>query len=154
MSYRALTLLAWLVWAVCVVLLVLTTLLDHYYTPPHPNVGNTNTYQFFGIPLLVYVTVGAFVASRRPRNLIGWLLCVIGLVLALVGFGVPYADYVLLGHPGTPLPGGVYMACLTQSLVALPVLFLSVTLLILLFPDGHLPDRGLRTQGDRRSITT
>ena len=144
MSYLAVTLLAWLVWAVCVVLLILTALLDHLYTPPHPNVGNTNTYQFFGIPLLVYATVGAFVASRRPRNLVGWLLCVIGLVLALVGFGVPYADYVLLGHPGTSLPGGEYMACISQSLVALPILIPAATLLILVFPNGRLPDRSFR----------
>jgi hypothetical protein len=145
MTYRAVTLLAWSVWALCVVLLVLTALLDHSYTPPFPNKGNDNIYLFFGVPLLVYVTVGAFVASRRPRNLVGWLLCLIALVLALVGFSVAYPDYVLLGHPDAPLPGGaMYMACISQSLLALPVLIISVTLLILLFPDGRLPDRSLR----------
>jgi hypothetical protein len=143
-TYRAVTLLAWSVWALCVVLLALTALLDHYYTPPSPNKGNDNFYSFFGVPLLVYVTVGAFVASRRPRNLVGWLLCLIAFVLALVCFGVAYADYVLLGHPNTPLPGGVFMACISQSLFALPALIISVTLLILLFPDGRLPDRSLR----------
>jgi hypothetical protein len=143
MTYLAVTLLGWSVWALCVVLLALTALLDHYYTPPFPNKGNDNFYTFFGVPLLVYATVGAFVASRRPRNLIGWLLCVIGFVLALVSFSVAYADYVV-GHPGSSLPVGVYMACIAQSLVALPVLILCVTLLILLFPDGRLPDRSLR----------
>jgi hypothetical protein len=94
--------------------------------------------------LLVYASVGAFVASRRPRNFIGWLLCVIGFVFALVGFGVAYADYALLGYPGTSLPGDMFMACISQSLVALPILICAATLLILLFPDGHLPDRSVR----------
>src|SRR5215210_307188 len=144
MSRRAAALLAWSVWAMCVVLLALTALLDYYYTPPFPNKGNANVYQFFGVPLLVYASVGAFVASRRPTNLVGWLLCAIGFVLALVGFSVPYADYALIGHPGTSLPGGVVMACISQSLVALTTLIPAVTLLILLFPDGRLPDRSLR----------
>src|SRR5919112_3842767 len=118
-------------------------LLDHYYTPPFPNKGNDNFYMFFGVPLLVYATVGAFVASRRPRNLVGWLLCVIGFVLAFLCFGVAYADYVV-GHPGTSLPGCVAIACISQSLVALPILISAAALLILLFPDGRLPDHSVR----------
>jgi hypothetical protein len=144
MTYRAMTLLAWSVWALCVVLLVLTTLLDYSYTPPSPDKGNDNFYAFFGAPLLVYVTVGAFVASRRPANLVGWLLCLIVFIPALFCFGVAYPDYALLEHPATPLPGGVVMACISQSLLALPALIISVTLLILLFPDGRMPDRSLR----------
>ena len=96
------------------------------------------------MPLVVYAIVGALVASRRPRNLVGWLLCVIGLVFAVLGFSVAYADYVLLAHPDTSLPGGAYMACISQSLVVLPTLIPAATLLILLFPDGRLPDRSLR----------
>jgi hypothetical protein len=144
MSHRAAALLAWSVWAMCVVLLALTALLDYYYTPPFPNKGNPNVYQFFGVPLLVYASVGAFVASRRPTNLVGWLLCVIGFLCVVQGFGVAYADYALLADPAFSLPGGVYMACISQSLVALATLIPAVTLLILLFPDGRLPDRSLR----------
>ena len=142
-GYRAAALLAWSVWALCVVLLALTALLDHYYTPSSPNKGNANVYQFFGVPLLVYVTVGSFVTSRRPRNLVGWMLCAIGFVLVVQGFSVAYADYVLLARPSSALPGSVYAACISQSLVVLPALILTVTLLVLLFPDGHLPDRSL-----------
>src|SRR5829696_4586471 len=144
MSHRAAGVLAWSVWALCVVLLALTALLAHYYTAPFPNSGNAGLYQFFGVPLLVYASVGAFVASRRPTNLVGWLLCVIGLVCVVQGFGVAYADYALLADPAFSLPGGVYMACISQSLVALATLIPAVTLLILLFPDGRLPDRSIR----------
>src|SRR5215210_4571925 len=114
MGYRAAALLAWSVWALCVALLVMTALLD-YYTPLSPNKGNANVYQFFAVPLLVYVTVGSFVASRRPRNLVGWMLCAIGFVLVIQGFSVAYADYALLAQSGSALPGGVYMACISQS---------------------------------------
>jgi hypothetical protein len=100
--------------------------------------------QFIAVPLLVYVTVGAFVASRRPGNLVGWMLCAIGFVLVAEGFGLAYADYALLARAGSALPGSVYMICISQSLVALPALILVFTMLILLFPDGHLPDRSLR----------
>src|SRR5215217_4494048 len=143
MTYRAVTLLAWSVWALCVVLLALTALLD-YYNPPLINRGNGNVYAFFAVPLLVHATVGAIVASRRPRNLVGWLLCVVGILLAILGFSVAYSDYVLLTNPGTSLPGGAYAACLSQTLVLLPVMILTVSLLVLLFPNGRLPNRSLR----------
>src|SRR5215212_5543056 len=144
MSRRAAALLAWSVWAVCVVLLALTALLDYSYTPPFPNMGNANVYQFLGVPLLVYASVGAFVASRRPKNLVGWLLCLIGFVCVVQGFSVAYADYTLLTDSVFSLPGGMVMAYISQSLVALPILIPAVTLLILLFPDGSLPDRSVR----------
>jgi hypothetical protein len=143
MGYRAAAWLAWSVWALCVALLALTALLD-YHTSLSPNKGDQNVYQLFAVPLLAYVTVGAFVASRRPRNLVGWMLCAIGFVLVAYSFGVAYADYALLSEAGSALPGGMYMACISKSLVALPVLLLAFTMLILLFPDGHLPDRSLR----------
>jgi hypothetical protein len=143
-STRAVSWLAWSVWALCIALLALTVLLDYLYTPPVTNLGNGNVYQLFGLPSLVYATVGAFVASRCPTNLVGWLLCVIGLVFAVVGFGTPYADYALLAEPALSLPGAVFMACVSQSLVTLPVLISVATLLILLFPDGRLSDRSLR----------
>ena len=135
-------------------LLALTVLLDYLYMPPSPNKGNGNVYQFFAVPSLVYATVGAFVASRRPKNLVGWLLCVIGLVFTVMGFSVPYADYALLGEPAFSLPGGVYMACVSQTLVALPVLISVATLLILLFPDGRVSDRSFsgRAVGGRRRV--
>src|SRR5215211_7274297 len=144
MSRRAAAWLAWSVWAMCVVLLALTALLDYYYTPPFPNMGNANVYQFFGVPLLVSASVGAFVASRRPKNLVGWLLCLIGFVCVVQSFGVAYADYTLLADPVFSLPGGLVMACFSQSQVVLPILLSLAALLILLFPDGSLPDRSVR----------
>jgi hypothetical protein len=81
-----------------------------FYTPPLPERGVPKTYAFFAVPLLVYATVGAVVASRRPENLVGWILCTIGFVFGVQSFATAYVDYALLAWPGSWLPGAVYIA--------------------------------------------
>ena len=54
---------------------------------------------------LAYATVGAIVASRRPGNAVGWILCAIGVLLGITFFAQGYADYTLVVRPGS-LPGG------------------------------------------------
>src|SRR5215204_5555385 len=49
-------------------------------------------------------TVGAVLASRRPRHPVGWLLLAAGLCLNASGVASAYADYGLLARPGA-LPG-------------------------------------------------
>ena len=143
MSVRAATWLAWSLWAICVVLVALTWVLDHYYIPRLPEKGIPNLYVFLSVPLLVYATVGAFVASRRPNNPVGWLLYAVGFVFGLQGFATAYADYVLLVRPGS-LPGGVYMAYISQTGMMVAAVALAAVLLVLVFPDGRLPDRAFR----------
>jgi hypothetical protein len=143
MSVRAATWLAWSLWAICVVLVALTWVLDHYYIPRLPEKGIPNLYVFLSVPLLVYATVGAFVASRRPNNPVGRLLYAVGFVFGLQGFATAYADYVLLVRPGS-LPGGVYMAYISQTGMMVAAVALAAVLLVLVFPDGRLPDRAFR----------
>jgi hypothetical protein len=88
------------------------------------------------------VTVGAVVVSRQPRNTIGWLCCVVGLLGTLGGFAEEYARYVLGPRHGS-LPGGLVMAWLTLWVGVLWV-GLAFTLLLLLFPTGRLPSRRWR----------
>jgi hypothetical protein len=130
-------------WAICVVFVALTWLLDHYYIPPLPEKGIPNLYAFLSMPLLVYATVGAFVASRRPHNPVGWLLYAVGFVFGLQGIATAYADYALLVRPGA-LPGGVYMAYISQTGMMVAAVALAAVLLVLVFPDGRLPDRAFR----------
>ncbi|MGI8998903.1 MAG: hypothetical protein ACR2GO_04275, partial [Candidatus Limnocylindria bacterium] len=54
----------------------------------------------FRLGLLVFPTVGAFVASRRPKNAIGWIMLGTGVLLALSGFALSYATYGLFTRPG------------------------------------------------------
>jgi hypothetical protein len=103
MSRRVAALLACSVWTLCVVLAAIAVLLA-LLTPPGPAKSNSNWGVFVSASLLVYPTVGAFLASRRPENLIGWLLCAIGLLFVTEGFALVYAGYALSVEPDS-LPG-------------------------------------------------
>jgi hypothetical protein len=85
------------------------------------------------IELLVFGIVGFVVASRRPRNPIGWL------VLGCLTFELMFLDaglYATLARmPGHRLPTGPLVWLLAYSWFILGVLML----VILLFPDGKLP---------------
>jgi hypothetical protein len=81
-------------------------------------------------------TVGAVVASRRPRHPVGWLL--LGLGLSMIGFGVAqdYASYALLARPGA-LPGGRLLALVGDTgWILWPGI---VGLVLLLTPTGSPP---------------
>jgi hypothetical protein len=85
---------------------------------------------------LTFATVGAFVASRRPENAIGWIFCAGGLVLGIVVSATNYAEYAL-GAGSDQLPGVEYAAWVA-TWAPFPTLFLIATMLFLLFPDGKL----------------
>src|SRR5919112_1810315 len=84
-----------------------------------------------------YPLVGALVASRRPGNAVGWLLCCVGLAIASSGFTEAYAPYAR----AISLPGAEAAAFLYDinpgGLLAIFV--------VLLFPDGRLPSRRWRS---------
>lgn len=82
-----------------------------------------------GVPILGIVVVG-----KQPRNAIGWVFLAGGLALGLAGFGQVYAIHALVADPGS-LPGGQFMAWLSNLLWPIPVACL--VLLFLLFPTGH-----------------
>ncbi len=90
----------------------------------------------FRLGLLVFPTVGAFVASRRPKNAIGWIMLGTGVLLALSGFALSYATYGLFTRPGG-VPAADVMAWIS-AWIFLPPLFATPPLLFLLFPDGGL----------------
>ncbi len=76
--------------------------------------------------------LGALVASRHPRNPIGWVLVVLGVHVAVQEAAQGYS--LLARDVG--LPGGAYAAWFTSwSWVAEATSF---TLVFLLFPDGRL----------------
>jgi hypothetical protein len=77
--------------------------------------------------------VGTLLATRRPRNPIGWLL--LAIVIAEVS---PTSQYLVLDygmHRGT-LPLGWVAVALQECW---PMFLVFVTLLLWLFPDGTLP---------------
>ncbi len=83
-----------------------------------------------------FAVVGALVASRRPRNPLGWLFLTFAVVAAFLAFSDQYAVYTLVDHPGS-LPGGAWVAWLSSGIWH-PAFGLFV-FAFLLFPDGRLP---------------
>jgi hypothetical protein len=78
------------------------------------------------------------IASRLPRQRVGWLFSVSGLLIALNGLSYSYATYGLYATDrGVP---GLTAAVLGWGQVTAPLIGLS----LLLFPDGRLPSRRWR----------
>jgi hypothetical protein len=137
MSTRATALLAWSVWALCVVLAVVAVLLD-FYTPPIPTRQGPNFQVLAGLPLLVYPTVGAIVISHRPKNPIGWILCGMGILFDGHAFAEAYTGYAQFAHLES-LPSGQATKVLAGWWLCPAVV--GAVLLVLLFPSGKLMDR-------------
>ncbi len=134
MSHRAA---AWIAWSMCILSLTLTavSLLLLVLNLSHPNVP---TYRYWAEGTLLagaYSIVGALVASRRPSNPVGWVLCAIGLSWGAYHFNSEYAAYALLAVPGS-LPAGE-AAAWVYSWLWVPGLGL-IVFLALLFPSGRL----------------
>ena len=144
MSTRAAAWLAWSLLALIVVLVVLTRLLD-LLMPPRSVEGSALLDVLFTMLVLTYATVGAFVASHRPENPIGWTFCCAGLFFAFEFFADAYANYALVVG-ASPVPLAEYFAWLSDEL-ALLVVALATVLLLLLFPSGRLPSSLLSPEG-------
>ncbi|MDP9342758.1 MAG: hypothetical protein M3Q23_11845 [Actinomycetota bacterium] len=82
-----------------------------------------------------FAVVGALIASRR-RNAVGWLMCAVGLGLVLFPFGEHYVLRGTVTAPGS-LPLVAWVAWVRGLAIFLPLG--AVPLLLLLFPDGHVP---------------
>ena len=139
-SYRTAT---WLSWSLCALSLVLAALslwlvaLNH----SHPNIPTYAPWLDNTLGALSYAPVGALVASRRPDNPIGWLVCLYGLVISLSYFSAEYAIYALLAEPGS-LPAAEALAWVLSWI--LPVVIGLSIFPLLLFPTGRLPSRRWR----------
>jgi hypothetical protein len=90
---------------------------------------------------LVFLTVGAFLAGRRPANPVGWLLLGWGMVMAFGSFTGAYVDRGLVRDPGS-VPGPEWAAW-AEAVVWHPAFGL-LAFLLLLFPHGRLPSRRWR----------
>ena len=88
------------------------------------------------VMMLGYTTVGAIVASRNPRNPIGWLMIVIGLGFVLAAISDEYATYGYLTNPGA-VPFRLAAGWLTNWVAILMVA--PIPVLLTLFPDGETP---------------
>jgi hypothetical protein len=131
--------LAWALWALAILGLPVIAWLDHLSR----QAGRPDLAQLSGgsvvAPVLAAVaaaTVGAVLATRRPRHPVGWLLLVLGLALNASGVAAAYTAYGLVARPGAlPAAGGVARCYLALILAAL----LALSFVLLLTPTGSLP---------------
>ena len=86
--------------------------------------------------IVLYGTLGALIASRHGRNLIGWIFCFVAVSLGVLSFTTGYADYALYARDDS-LPGAVLAAWVTGWLF-IPAVYVSMCYLFFLFPDGRL----------------
>ena len=135
MSKKKARRLAWSITLVSVTLVTIGLAMSIFALIADENHLGPFPHQFF-TPLLTfaYGGVGALVATRHPRNSIGWMFCATGVLSAL---NMLSAGYSLYDQHAGALPGGEFAQWLTIW-VWIPNVLLPVTFLLLLFPDGRL----------------
>jgi signal transduction histidine kinase len=105
----------------------------------HEALNNPDADLFFGIistiGSVLYVGIGLLIAVRA-RNVIGWYLVVVGLSYGLLAFGTAYGAAGIVTFPGS-LPAAVEVSTLVSNLWI--VALVSLTLVLLLFPNGRPP---------------
>ena len=139
MSTRAVPWLAWSLMVLSVVLVVggiALALMTRSTTPERPYYGPVDAV-FYLATVLTFSVVGAIIASRQPRNAIGWIFCGVGLVMGINSLAGGYAEYRLSGDPapGSLAQTAAWFASWSWSILV----YVPTSFLLLLFPDGRLP---------------
>jgi hypothetical protein len=137
LSRRASTRLAWGLAGFALVLIVSATVVS-----ATSGDGGVHTGFFIWAITLVFAAVGILIASREPRNAIGWLFLGAAVGAGLGGLAGSYADYWVDARTGPALLGKT--AAWYGNLSWMPFILVPVTFLLLLFPDGHLLSRRWR----------
>jgi len=129
----------WIAWSLVVVYIVLATagLSLQFIT--------NKSYTNLGIPVLmimiilvgIWPIIGAMIVTRHPSHPVGWLLC-FGLLAGPIDmFAYGYVSAATNTLSGS-LPG-VDLALVWLNWSGFPFAVIAFALVILLFPDGHLP---------------
>jgi hypothetical protein len=130
-------LLAWTVWLLALLGLAAVAWFDHLQR----QAGNSDvvTLDASSVPYLVAAlsaaTVGAVLASRRPRHPVGWLLLAVGLSVIAAGLANAYTIYAPPAWSGSLAP---FYLQVYQS-VGLVLLAVCLGFILLLTPTGSLP---------------
>ena len=103
--------------------------LTHYFYRYPDDFSGVLTSAILVVAVPAYATVGAIVASLRPKNGVGWLCLALGPIVVVGSW-----------QPTGAMPTGLtdVLSGLAWVLIAPP---LAVTLMLLIYPDGRLPSR-------------
>src|SRR5918998_4031568 len=86
---------------------------------------------------LAFSVVGAIIASRQPRNAIGWIFGGVGVTIGFSSFAGDYAEFWLASGFGRGVLGETAAWFSSWSWTLL--VYVPTSFLLLLFPDGRLP---------------
>jgi hypothetical protein len=130
--------LAWALWLLVVLTLAAVPLLDRLLRQAgRPDLVQLTPGTAFPIVAMVSgATVGAVLASRRPRHPVGWLLLAVALSLTATAAAAQYLTWGLLVHPGG-LPAARWVA-LYFSAIGFTAMT-AIGLLLLVTPTGSPP---------------
>jgi hypothetical protein len=137
---------SWIAWSVCaatlLVLALSMLLIALGWSTPLPRGWTSWRDQTVSLAGIIGAPVlGGLIASRRPRNLYGWLWLGLGLGLATQSLAMSYEAYALVVEPGSLVaPRTISHLLELGGQVALTL----APLLMLLFPTGRLPSRRWR----------
>lgn len=142
---RVAFLLAWSVAGLCAAMFVasvpLLVLARSAHVPSSWEANLTVGNLLGGALFLIFPLVGALIASRRPRNAIGWILLADGLLWMFLGMTDYYGLYGVARPGSVPFP---VMVAGINNFMWVPAVVLLGTYVFLLFPDGRLPSRRWR----------
>ena len=132
---------AWSLVALTPVTAIVSAALQRAHDPNYPTAGEVGVFfaaMAFG---LVFGVTGALIASRAPRNPIGWLFLAVAGLTGATGLAESVRNVALSANPESLL-GRVAASFANSSWVLL--VLLPGTLVALLFPEGRLPGRSWR----------
>src|SRR5215217_1580121 len=130
---------AWLAWSLVVLSVVLLVgglsfaLMTRSSVPERPYYGLVT----LSVLALAFSVVGAIIASRQPRNAIGWIFGGVGVTIGISSFAGDYAEFWLASGFGRGVLGETAAWFSSWSWTLL--VYLPTSFLLLLFPDGRLP---------------
>jgi hypothetical protein len=129
--------LAWMLWALAMLGLAVCVWLDQLLRQTgRPELAVLTPSAISPVlGAVIVATVGALVASRRPRHPVGWLLLVFGLSLSAAGVAVAYTNYGVARAGGAPAAGLVALYLPATIVTAMAC----SGFILLLTPTGALP---------------
>jgi len=139
MTQRSSARLAWTLWALTVAELVVFAVL--FAQRWHLLTSSRAITVQSALLALAYPVMGALIASKRPRNPIGWIFIAIGLSAATSAIANVLSTDVL---PVSAAPTGAMWGLWLNQWVWAPAWIAIPTFVLLLFPDGRLPHRRFR----------
>ncbi|HEX5848720.1 MAG TPA: hypothetical protein VFY59_05940 [Rubrobacter sp.] len=132
----------WLAWSLAALSVAIFSAASVLSLLPRPSAGDPSAINTSGdtvgyVLFLAFPIVGAVIASRRPRNPIGWILLADGLLWMVLAVADSYSAYGVARPGSVPYP--VAVGTISNQWLWIPTVGLIGIYLLLLFPDGKLP---------------